>query len=80
MTGTHHVEIKNRDAVFKFDLHRNITFVRGDSGTGKTTLFDMVSDYTRLKAASGISGYRLFRVICPCGLFMSLDSPPCFEK
>ena len=55
MTGTHHVEIKNRDAVFKFDLHRNITFVRGDSGTGKTTLFDMVSDYTRLKAASGIN-------------------------
>ena len=44
MTGTHHVEVKNRDAVFKFDLHRNITIVRGDSGTGKTTLYDMIAD------------------------------------
>jgi hypothetical protein len=55
MIGIHHVEAKNRDAVFKFDLYRNITIVRGDSGTGKSTLFDMVSDYTRLKEASGVN-------------------------
>ena len=55
MTGTHHVEVKNRDAVFKFDLHRNITIVGGDSGTGKTTLFEMIADYTRLKEASGVN-------------------------
>jgi hypothetical protein len=55
MIGVRHVEAKNRDAVFKFDLYRNITIVRGDSGTGKTTLFDMVSDYTRLKEASGVN-------------------------
>jgi predicted ATPase len=55
MTGVHHVVAKNRDANFKFDLHRNITIVRGNSGTGKTTLFDMISDYTRLKDASGVN-------------------------
>lgn len=55
MTGTHHVEVKNRDAVFKFDLHRNITIVRGDSGTGKKTLYDMIADYTRLHKASGVN-------------------------
>lgn len=55
MTGTHHVEVKNRDAVFKFDLYRNITIVRGDSGTGKTTLYEMIADYTRLKEASGVN-------------------------
>ena len=55
MIGTHHVEIKNRDAVFKFDLYRNITIVRGDSGTGKTTLFEMIADYTRLRDASGVN-------------------------
>ena len=55
MTGTHHVEVKNRDAVFKFDLYRNITIVRGDSGTGKTTLYEMIADYTRLQEASGVN-------------------------
>ena len=55
MTGTHHVEVKNRDAAFKFDLCRNITIVRGDSGTGKTTLYEMIADYTRLKEASGVN-------------------------
>ena len=55
MKGTHHVEVKNRDAVFKFDLYRNVTMVRGDSGTGKTTLFDMIADYTRLREASGVN-------------------------
>lgn len=55
MRGTHHIEIKNRDASFKFDLNRNLTIVRGNSGTGKTTLFEMVADYTRLKEASGVN-------------------------
>lgn len=55
MTGIHHVEVKNRDVKFKFDLYRNITIVRGNSGTGKTTLFEMISDYTRLKEASGVN-------------------------
>lgn len=55
MIGIHHVKVKNRDAVFQFDLYRNITIVRGNSGTGKTTLFDMIADYTRLKEASGVN-------------------------
>ena len=69
MIGTHHIEVKNRDAVFKFDLQRNITIVRGDSGTGKTTLFDMIADYTRLQDASGVS------ISCdkPCAALIDLD-------
>ena len=69
MKGTHHVEVKNRDAVFKFDLQRNITIVRGDSGTGKTTLFDMIADYTRLHDASGVN------ISCdkPCAALIDLD-------
>lgn len=55
MRGTHHVEVKNRDASFKFDLYRNITIVRRNSGTGKTTLFEMIADYTRLHEASGVN-------------------------
>ena len=69
MKGTHHIEVKNRDAVFKFDLQRNITIVRGDSGTGKTTLFDMIADYTRLQDASGVN------ISCdkPCDALIDLD-------
>lgn len=55
MIGTKHIEVSNRDAKFKFDLHRNITVVQGDSGTGKTTLFEMIADYTRLGADSGVN-------------------------
>lgn len=55
MTGIQHVEISNRDAKFKFDLNRNITIIRGNSGTGKTTLYEMISDYTRLAEKSGVN-------------------------
>ena len=40
MKGKHSVSVGNRDAKYNFDIKRNITFVRGDSGTGKTTLPD----------------------------------------
>ena len=55
MRGTQQKKKKNRDASFKFDLYRNITIVRGNSGTGKTTLFEMIADYTRLHEASGVN-------------------------
>ena len=55
MIGKHHVKVRNREAVFEFDLYRNITIVRGNSGTGKTTLFEMIADHTRLKESSGVN-------------------------
>lgn len=55
MTGIQHVKVSNRDASFTFDLYRNITIVRGKSGTGKTTLYEMIADHTRLKNASGVN-------------------------
>ena len=55
MKGIRHITVSNRDAKFSFDLKRNITIVRGDSGTGKTTLFDMIADLTRLGEKSGIN-------------------------
>lgn len=55
MKGIQHVEVKNRKVKFSFDLYRNITIVRGDSGTGKTTLYNMIADHTRLQSASGVN-------------------------
>ncbi len=55
MKGIKHIEISNRKAKFKFDLFRNITVVKGLSGTGKTTLYNMINDYYREGKASGIN-------------------------
>lgn len=55
MKGKYSISIVNRDARYKFEVKRNITFVRGDSGTGKTTLFNMIADHTRLGEASGVT-------------------------
>lgn len=55
MTGIHRVRISNAKVKFDFELRRNITIVRGESGTGKTTLFDMVAEHTRLHEKSGVN-------------------------
>ncbi len=55
MTGIKAVKVSNREGSFEFLLNRNITIVRGDSGTGKTTLFEMIADYTRQGNKSGVT-------------------------
>lgn len=70
MIGTHEVRVsRKRGTSFKFELRRNVTVVRGDSGTGKTTLFEMVADHMRLGDRSGVS------VSCdkPCVALTDMD-------
>lgn len=56
MRGTYQVRVsRKRGTSFRFTVQRNITIVRGDSGTGKTTLYEMVADYTRLGTQSGVT-------------------------
>lgn len=43
MTGKHEVLVRNARVQYKFALERNITVLRGDSATGKTTLIDMIA-------------------------------------
>ena len=47
MKGRHKVLVRNRKIQYEFELVRNITVIRGDSATGKTTLIDMISQYER---------------------------------
>lgn len=54
MKGKHTVKISDKRVKYSFELLRNITVVRGNSGTGKTTLFDMISAYARLKDKSSV--------------------------
>lgn len=54
MKGTHRIIIQNKRIRYDFTLKRNITIIRGDSATGKTTLVDMVRDYYENGAASAV--------------------------
>ena len=54
MKGKHHIIVQNSRVKFEFDLKRNLTIVRGDSATGKTTLVSLIDTYDRLGADSGI--------------------------
>lgn len=56
MRGIHEMQIRNRRRVaFRLVLRRNITVVRGDSATGKTTLYDMVAAHMRGNVGNAIT-------------------------
>lgn len=55
MIGVHKVSVKNSRNSYSFVLTRNITVLCGDSGRGKTTLFDMIHEYERYGRSSGVS-------------------------
>ena len=54
MTGAYRVVVQNRKIKFDFEIRRNITILRGDSATGKTTLVEMIREYEELGLDSGI--------------------------
>ena len=69
MKGSIDIRVSNNRARFRFTLERNITIVQGDSGTGKTTLYDMIAEYTRLGEASGVQ----VAAPCPCVALTDMD-------
>lgn len=54
MKGEHRVIVSTKRLHYDFVLKRNITIIRGDSATGKTTLVDMIQEYTNNPAGSPI--------------------------
>lgn len=55
MKGEHEVKVFNRRVQYRFTLRRNLTILRGDSATGKTTMIDMIQAYQTGGANSGIT-------------------------
>lgn len=55
MKGSYEVVVRNARVQFKLRLTRNITIVRGNSATGKTTLIDMIADLEANGEASGVT-------------------------
>ena len=54
MKGIQKVKIYTKRVHYEFELRRNITIIRGDSATGKTTLIDMIRQAFNLGISSGI--------------------------
>lgn len=54
MKGKYHIIVQNQRVRYEFDIKRNITIIRGDSATGKTTLIDLLRNYMNLGWESGI--------------------------
>ena len=55
MKGRYNIRIRNSICEFNLCIERNITVIRGDSGTGKTVFADIVQDYNEYGESSGIS-------------------------
>ena len=43
MKGSYRFVVKSKKMLFDFKIRRNITVIKGDSATGKTTLFHRIS-------------------------------------
>ena len=55
MKGTYTIQIRSNRIVFTLEIQRNITVIRGDSATGKTTFIEMLQAYERLGKQSGVA-------------------------
>lgn len=54
MKGKYRVTVENKKIRYDFEIRRNITIIKGDSATGKTTLVDMIAEYEADAENSGI--------------------------
>lgn len=53
MTGKHSVKISNKRLSYELEIERKVTVIKGNSGTGKTTLISMIQGYITEGRASG---------------------------
>ena len=51
----YNITVENKRLKYQFEIKRNITVVRGDSATGKTTLIEMLQNFQRAGENSGIT-------------------------
>ena len=47
MKGLHHIIVQSKGLKYEFDIRRSVTIICGDSATGKTTLVNMIRDFSR---------------------------------
>lgn len=75
MIGKHRVQIGDNTIRYDFVLSRNITIIRGDSGTGKTTLYNLIQEMNQ-KKNSGIT----WNCDCDCYALTDFDWEDVIER
>lgn len=55
MKGSYWFKAKSKKVLFEFSIRRNITVIKGDSATGKTTLLHILYEHLRIGKQSGYS-------------------------
>ena len=54
MKGKYHITVANEMVKYDFDIRRNITIIKGDSATGKTTMVEMIREFYEDGESSGV--------------------------
>lgn len=54
MKGKYKIEVQNKRIRYEFFICRNLTIIKGDSATGKTTLVDMIREFYENGVSSGV--------------------------
>ena len=54
MKGKHRIVVSTKRQKYEFELRRNLTILRGDSATGKTTLIEMIQDHENYPLGSPV--------------------------
>ena len=54
MRGKHRVIVSTKRLKYDFEIRKNLTIIRGDSATGKTTLVDMIQEYVNNPTGSPV--------------------------
>lgn len=69
MLGSYNIRVSSRRVTYEFNIHRNITVIRGDSATGKTTLVEMINNYNHFGEDAGIQ----LSCSCHCAVISGND-------
>lgn len=54
MTGKYDIKVSNNKFTYTLTISRNITIIKGDSATGKSTLIQLIDDYYRTKGRGDV--------------------------
>lgn len=76
MRGKHVIKLRDNRVAYELTIQRNITIIRGDSATGKTTLLEMMDECLRYGDESGIH----MECDVPVDVYMSDDRRTDWKK
>lgn len=63
MKGSYWFKAKSKKVLFEFSIRRNITIIKGDSATGKTTLLRILYEYLRIGRQSGMLFLQMHHIM-----------------